>query len=45
MQRITTIGNAIMSKDSVNFVNRFIPQRRGIHNDLVCENMISKQFH
>ena len=32
-------------KDSGNFVNRFTSQKRGAHNDLVCQNMISTQVH
>ena len=27
------------------FVNKFTSQRRGVHNDLICQNMISKQVH
>ena len=44
--KITTIGNKIIPyKDSRNFVNKFISQRKGVNDELVCQHMILKQVH
>ena len=45
MQKNTKVGNKLYPKESGDFANKYTLQRRGVHNDLVCQNIISKQVH